>query len=444
MTGQTLNTPIYTIQDRDTFILKKAVWVYLLLLIFEGALRKWFLPALSTPLLVIRDPIVIWLVVAGMRKGWLKNGYVITMMIAGTISFLLTLLLGHQNLPAALFGWRIYFFYFPFIFVMGKVLTRNDLLEMGRFILYLSIPMTILIVMQFYSPQSAWVNRGVGGDLEGAGFGGALGYFRPPGTFSFISGYVMFQLVVACFLAYYLLANEKLDKSQQIKTWLLWIILLCYIISIPYSISRSHFFRTMVVLFFLFMAGIWCKQFNHKIVPFALLTVLVVSIILATGIANESVSAFTARFEGANEAEGGMVEGVIGNRYLGSLLRAFNDNIPFWGYGIGLGTRIGSIGSGANTIYAFFNGEEEWSRVTGECGLLLGGIMVAVRCLFSWSVFKNALRQLREKQDLLPWMLLAGMLLVVPQGQMGSVPNLGFLVFMGGIALAAVNQEKET
>jgi hypothetical protein len=32
-------------------------WVYFWLIIFEGAIRKWLLPGLSTPLLVIRDPI---------------------------------------------------------------------------------------------------------------------------------------------------------------------------------------------------------------------------------------------------------------------------------------------------------------------------------------------------------------------------------------------------
>ena len=35
------------------------IWVYLILWIVEGALRKWFLPGLSNPLLVVRDPVVI-------------------------------------------------------------------------------------------------------------------------------------------------------------------------------------------------------------------------------------------------------------------------------------------------------------------------------------------------------------------------------------------------
>src|ERR1700758_5072958 len=44
-------------------LLKKLFWAYFLLLIFEGALRKWIVPQLSAPLLIVRDPIaviIIW------------------------------------------------------------------------------------------------------------------------------------------------------------------------------------------------------------------------------------------------------------------------------------------------------------------------------------------------------------------------------------------------
>lgn len=52
---------------------RMAIWIYLFLLIFEGAIRKWVLPQLATPLLLVRDPIVIWLYCIAMQKGWLKN-----------------------------------------------------------------------------------------------------------------------------------------------------------------------------------------------------------------------------------------------------------------------------------------------------------------------------------------------------------------------------------
>ena len=45
----------------DHAFIKKLIWCYFLLLLFEGALRKWFLPGLSQGLLIIRDPIVIWI-----------------------------------------------------------------------------------------------------------------------------------------------------------------------------------------------------------------------------------------------------------------------------------------------------------------------------------------------------------------------------------------------
>src|SRR5690606_16411975 len=119
-----------------------------------------------------------------------------------TLSFFLSITVGHQNLWTALYGWRIYLLHIPFIFVVAKVLDRRDVLQIGRFVLYASIPMTLLVIAQFYSPQSDWVNRGIGGDMEGSGFTGAMGYMRPSGTFSFTSGYTMFQLLVAVFLFY--------------------------------------------------------------------------------------------------------------------------------------------------------------------------------------------------------------------------------------------------
>jgi hypothetical protein len=424
---------------REKYVLyRKAVWVYLFLLIFEGALRKWVLPALSTPLLLVRDPIVIWLVFVGMRKRWLSNGYAVAIMVVASVSFLLTMAVGHRNLYTALFGWRIYFFYFPFMFVIGKVLNRNDLLKMGRFILYFSIPMTVLVVVQFYSPQSAWVNRGVGGDTEGAGFAGALGYFRPPGTFSFTAGYVLFQLIVICFLAYYLMMNKSLRKSQQIKPWLLWIMAVCYLISIPVSISRTHFFQTVVVVSFLFLAAFLNSRFKRKVIPFLAVVILAGAAVLYTGIADESMAAFTARFESASIAEGGLTEGTIGNRYIGGLLSGlYNENIPILGYNIGLGTMAGSKLQGIGRDDIFYS-EVEWGRVVGECGLLIGWIIIGMRTFVSLSALKKSGKQLRKRNDLLPWLLSAGMLLVIPQGQFGNVPNLGFSIFMGGIALSAI------
>lgn len=420
---------------------RKAIWIYIFLLIFEGALRKWFLPSLATPLLLVRDPIAIWLTIVGLQKGWIKSGYAKAMMVVASISFILTLAVGHHNLFVALFGWRIYFFHFPMIFVMGKVLTKTDLLKIGQFILWISIPMTILIFMQFHSPQTAWVNMGVGGEGT-AGFEGAMGYMRPPGTFSFTSGYVMFQAVVGCYLLYYLLMNNTLPKEYQFSKIVLIILAGCYLLSIPTSISRTHFFQTGVFIIFLFIAAMRRNKFKSKFLKFMLIAIIAGIILYLSGLGGTSMEAFIDRLEEANKAEGG-AESVIGDRYIGGLLGALiNFQIPILGYGIGLGTNAGANIMGGN-MYSFgFNGENEWSRIIGECGMLLGFIIIGIRLIFSLDIWNRAYKFLVKKNDLLPWMLSAGMMLTVPQGQWSIPTNLGFCILFGGLTLASINSKK--
>lgn len=420
---------------------RKIIWIYLFLLIFEGALRKWFLPSLATPLLVVRDPIAIWLTLVGWQKGWLDNVYAKGMMIVATISFVLTLLIGHHDVLVALFGWRIYFFHFPLIFVMGRVLTRTDLLKIGQFILWLSIPMTVLIVIQFYSPQTAWVNIGVGGEGT-AGFAGALGYMRPPGIFSFTAGYVAYQAVVGCFLLYYLVMNDTLPQEYQFSKPVLVILSACYLISIPMSISRTHFFQTCVFLAFLFIAVLRTKKLKSRFFKFAAIAILAGIILSVSGILDTSIEAFTARFESASRSEGG-IEGTIGERYLGGYLGAFfNTDAPIFGYGLGLGTNVGARLMGGDMWSFGFNGEVEWSRIIGECGLLIGLIIIGIRVIFSLKLWKKAYDRLLERYDLLPWMLAAGMMLTIPQGQWATPTNLGFCILFGGLMLAALRSSK--
>ncbi len=418
---------------------RMAIWIYLFLLIFEGALRKWVLPSLATPLLVVRDPIVIWLYCVAMQKGWLNNTYVRVMCFVSTLSLLLSLTVGHQNIIVGIFGWRIYFFHFPMIFIMAKLLSKSDLLKIGRFILYLSIPMTVLVFVQFKSPESAWVNIGVGGEGT-AGFSGAMGYNRPPGLFSFTAGYVCYQGIVGCYLLYFLMENKTLPKEFKIPPYILFIMLACYLVAIPVSISRTNFFQTLVYVFFLFIAAMRKNSLKGKFLKFALVGVVAIVVMLAMGIGNEAIEAFTARFESANEAEGGM-KGVAGDRYAGGMLAAFtNFDIPFFGYGIGLGTNVGANLVGGD-MYSFgFNGETEWTRMVGECGYLIGWTIIFIRLFFSIDVFKRSYRRLVREKDLLPWMLCAGMLLVVPQGQWAIPTNLGFSILAGGLTLAAVKR----
>ena len=70
-----------TEHTEELAIIKKAIWIYFFLLLFEGALRKWFLPGISNGLLIIRDPIVLWIYYLAYSKGIFptNNKYLITL-----------------------------------------------------------------------------------------------------------------------------------------------------------------------------------------------------------------------------------------------------------------------------------------------------------------------------------------------------------------------------
>ncbi len=422
-------------------IYKKGIWLYLFLLIFEGALRKWLFPQLASPLLLAREPIVIWLIVVGLYKGWLGSGYVKGIMAVSTLSLLLSLLFCHNNLYVGLYGWRIYFFHIPFIFVMARVLDRGDILMMGRVLVAISIPMTALATIQFYSPQSAWVNVGVGGEGS-AGFSGAEGYFRPPGTFSFTSGYVLFQGVIGCLLAFYMFANSSLKAPYKIEATTLYFALGAYMVSIPVSISRTHFFQSIIFIIFVTIVAIVKSRYKGRFICFALIVATTFVVAGALGLMDESITAFSTRLEEANKIEGG-IEGVIAGRYLGGLFGSlFNFDTPPLGYGMGIATNVGAKMVGAD-IYTYFNGENEWSRTLGECGVVLGWIIIAIRIAIALTLFRFSWQQMMAREEsLLPWFLSASMLLSLPQGQMGVPTNLGFCIFTAGATFAALKGDK--
>lgn len=291
--------------------LKKAIWLYFWLLIFEGALRKWVVPSLASPLLVVRDPVAVWILFVALKNDILKrNGYITAMIIITAISFIATLTVGHQNIYVAFFGARIFLIHFPLIFVIAKVFNQDDVVKIGKVFVWLTPPMTVLIAIQFYSPQTAWVNRGVGGDETGGGFSGALGYFRPPATFSFITGTTLFFSMAGAYILYF-----WFNKSN-IKIWLLVLASIGWAASIPFCISRTLFFQTVITLLFLLpMLANNSKNFSRVLVGVVGFSI-VLSILSTIPFFQNATDAFLTRYDSANTAEGG-VQGVLLDRFLG-------------------------------------------------------------------------------------------------------------------------------
>jgi len=416
------------LQER-TSVLRKLIWAYLILWLIEGALRRWFLPGLATPLLLIRDPLVIVIYCFAISSNLFPvNGFVIWGTLLAFLSFGYAMLLGHGNVLVALYGVRCDFLHVPLIFIMGKVVRQKDITALAKLAVWVAVPYTALLVTQFYAPQDAWVNRGVGGNMDGAGFSGALDRFRPPGTFSFISGPAqLYPLFTACWFTLLL--------TRQLPVWTMIASGGAILITIPISISRTLFLSVAIVAMTGVLGMIVGRRLSAKlVVEFALALLVLSTLARQSQVVRDGMEAFNARWEGATVESGGFQEAIV-DRVLNDLFGSFA-GVTYSGLGTGYSTNVGQktlteeVGFGAS--------ESEWGRLLYDDGFILGSIIIVYRIALSSLIAFTALRAWRNNS---PESLLfaSACFLIVLNGQWGQATTQGSAVIGGGLALAAAS-----
>ncbi|MEM4217931.1 MAG: hypothetical protein QXZ09_07890, partial [Candidatus Methanomethylicaceae archaeon] len=167
--------------------------VYILYLI-EGGLRKWLLPSMSAELYFLRDPFVIGLYVFCWVNGLYERN-VINVLVVGAC--IVTVMIGFIqymafDLPITAFALavRSYWLYMPLIVVLPAILDQKTLRAgmLGHLIIVL--PYAVLIVSQYFSEPTSFVNIGALSDEGVPLFAGGRG--RPYGMFQYYSVNVIF------------------------------------------------------------------------------------------------------------------------------------------------------------------------------------------------------------------------------------------------------------
>ncbi|CAA6678621.1 MULTISPECIES: hypothetical protein [unclassified Lentimonas] len=421
----------YAPLDRQTKQLRYLGYLYILMLIFEGALRKWFLPGLSDVLLLARDPIVlVAYLIALSTKRFPSNKYVISGFALMFVWILSSLLTGHGNLIVLGFGFRANFFHIPFAFILGKVFFRSDVITIGRYWIWGSVAMTALIVLQFYSPQTTWINRAPGG-LEGGGFSGALGRFRPPGTFSFIVGIVWFYTFTAAFLISGITQHKRYGKL------LLGAGSIALILAIPVSISRSLMLAVTLTLLTGMLTSIFQKGAILRYLRICLAACVALLIAGQFSVFDESKDAFLKRWDQSTAEQYGGVTGSIIGRTMEEFSSPFirDEEMPFLGEGIGAGTQVGvKLLTGSR---GFKLGEQEWLRITAEGGLLLGTMYIAWRVWLTVALGHIAFTAFRKGNGMgLIFLSATAYNLLI--GQFGQSTINGFTVIGIGLTIACM------
>jgi hypothetical protein len=212
----------------------------LVIIVFEGAVRKWFLPSASEFVYFYKDLVMVALLIGycmQRRKPPLIIGSRLRIVFA--IAFIMILyssaLITNPRAPhplIGLLGVKSYFLYMPLALLVPRMFTTKDkVVAFLRWFLILCLPVIFLGATQFATADAsssinkyAWdaVQQEMGPDASSiASFEDSTGnsYVRVTGTFSYISGMAIYLPVAYALLLGFL----SLDSFRQLPRIFQWI-----------------------------------------------------------------------------------------------------------------------------------------------------------------------------------------------------------------------------
>jgi hypothetical protein len=431
-----LEPPIALARAKAIRNIRRLIWLYLGLLIFEGTLRKWIVPQLSTPLLLVRDPIVLAIYILAIRARVLpQNRWIVSLEIIAAASWAagILVMLPYFSLQSVIlvtgFGLRSNFLHLPLIFIIPAVFDLEDVKRIGWWTLIGMIPMALLMALQFAASPDSFLNVAAGGEGMQMQAGGRV---RPPGFFSFISGPIYYASAAAGFLLHAIMAK------LPYKPWLLYGSGAALILALGVSGSRSAILSVLIVVASLAAILLIRPSLVNRFGRHLLVGIVLLWAISHLPIFREGLSVLSDRFTEATE-ETSIIGGLI-NRMLESFTEAYQllGWVSLGGRGLGVGTIGGaSFLTGEAT---FLLAENEWSRILLESGPILGLAFIIWRTALTVKLGLFSIRQV-SLSNTLPLFLFSTAFFLVLQGTFGQPTSLGFAVVLAGLCLAARPQE---
>jgi hypothetical protein len=379
-------------QDRRQRALDWGLTLLFAAVLYEGALRKWVWPQAELYLFLVKD---VFLVALLLRAGINGNRFWRSAPLSPSLraaALLYAAWVAAQalnptlpNLTLGVFGAKNYLFYILIVPLLCVTYSSPEQVwPLLRRIFWLSIPVFLVGVAQFYSPPEAPINRYVRhSDMYGVAVFGGGRFARVTGTFPYITGMSTLIFAVCVLVLAWLAARRwRLLKSP--------VALACGALALivtPMTGSRWSVFvlALSVPLFFL---GLWYRG----MLPLKRL----VQVVLLTGALAGVVSYF------GSEAYGGLSEraaaaGDAPERYRSLFVRPFELVVDAGIIGFGAGSTHQAAPSLARDVlpYSWLPVplvEDELARVALELGLPGLAATVAIRLLLVWLAWSALLR----------------------------------------------------
>lgn len=367
-------------QEAARRLIVRLVFVVFLLLLFEGALRKWLLPGWQRPLYFSSDPFVAIIYVCALLNGLILRSRMLVVLglfaVPVSVLHLLLAVFGIGYPIAWALGLHHYFFYIPLAFIIACCFRFEDLAALIRLNLALALPISVLACLQYLSPPSALVNRALAADLDTATYV-AHGIVRPYGTFAYTSGHVLYVAVSIAMLA----AAWLMRRQMRLPLWLLLPASAAIMVMALTTGSRSTWFLLAHTGLCLGAVALSGRRRRHDLraLGFGMLMALGATLLYASVLA-PAYRAMLVRQETAVRQEGSTIA-----RALSIATHAFEimDRAPIAGAGLGSGI-LGAVAARAGERH-FALAEGEWDRIVLELGPVLGLLWIGLRiALVTW------------------------------------------------------------
>lgn len=369
----------------------RLAFLFYVLLLAEGPLRKWVLPGASNALVFLRDPVMAALLCACARMhltaaaAKAQRGFGLVLLLFGACA---TGQLATGDVPplVLLAGLRNYFFFVPLAWIVGTAFQPADYARWLRLNLLLAGPVALLVVAQYRAPPGAFINAAPGGDTDGV-FLLVADVVRPYGLFSFTLGHSVF----AAWMMGVALAAAVAPRQFGFGAPLVAVGGLGAVVMGAFSGSRTTLLLAGTVLATVAVAvavGRDRVARSRAMIGGGLLLGLagMTAVIVPDLVANLAERQDTAvASEGGTEARIGQVLTQFASQM---------DAVPTLGFGLGAGTNVANYLANGRTDRVL--AEYELTRIVQELGPFFGLILIGLRWALAAGLAGATLRAARR------------------------------------------------
>lgn len=226
------------------------VGIFVVLIVVQGALRKWIFPGLERYLYFLKDGVLALAFGAFLMQHKIRFPVPVRRtplpLLLGVFAGWVVLQSANPRLPrlsVGLLGLRSHLFYVSLTIMVPVALTtvRDPMRLVRGFVIGVAVPILLLGIYQYFQEPTAWINRYVAGEAQVTDI---AGHARITGTFSYITGMSTFLILSLCSGIGLLFAGVRM--SRQSLVWFGALFLALTVTVAPMNGSRSVLFFTAI------------------------------------------------------------------------------------------------------------------------------------------------------------------------------------------------------